>query len=141
MIGLDETFDPAAAVWQLMHNGPMPSAIGVPWARQFRDGWRYGLQTTDDHINPAGAVHGGILMAFADHTLGLYVWEAADRAPNVTIQLNTHFLDAVRPGDFLELRGEVTRASGTMVFVRGLIAVGGRDVVALDGIWRVFRPR
>ena len=101
----------------------------------------YGLVTRPDHMNPAGAVHGGILMCFADHVLGLYVWEAADRAPNVTIQLNTHFLSAVQPGDFLELRGEVTRASGSMVFVRGLIAVGDRDVVAVDGIWRVFRPR
>ena len=132
-------FDPAAHGWKLMDDGPMPSAIGVPWAKRLPDGWRYGMLTTPDHVNPAGAVHGGILMTFADHTLGLYVWEAADRAPNVTIQLNTHFLGAVKPGDFLELRGEVTRATGTMVFVRGTIHVGDRPVLAMDGIWRVFR--
>ena len=131
--------DPAAAGWQPMDDGPMPAGIGVPWAKRHADGWRYGLITTAEHSNPAGAVHGGILMAFADHVLGLYVWEAAKRAPNVTIQLNTHFLAAVRPGEFLELRGEVTRAAGTMVFVRGLISVGSRDVAAMDGIWRVFR--
>ncbi len=134
-------YDPLADGWKPMHDGPMPGGLGVAYAKRFPDGWRYGLVTRPDHMNPAGAVHGGILMCFADHVLGLYVWEAADRAPNVTIQLNTHFLSAVQPGDFLELRGEVTRASGSMVFVRGLIAVGDRDVVAVDGIWRVFRPR
>ena len=134
-------FDPTTDGWKDMTDGSMPGGLGAAWAKRFPDGWRYGFQTREDHVNPAGAVHGGVLMAFADHVLGLYVWEAADRADNVTIQLNTHFLAAVRPGDFLELRGEVTRASGTMVFVRGLIRVGDRDVLAVDGIWRVFRRK
>ena len=145
MTGFDpaagRTPDPAAAGWTPMENDAMPAAIGVPWRRREAERWIYGLQTRADHANPAGAVHGGILAAFADHTLGCYVEAAADGARNVTIQLNTHFLAAVTPGSFLELRGEVTRATGTLVFVRGLIAVDGREAVALDGIWRVFRPR
>ncbi len=119
----------------------MPAAIGTPWRKRLGDRWLYGLVTRADHANPAGAVHGGILVAFADHTLGCYVEAAADGAPNVTIQLNTHFLAAVEPGSFVELRGEVTRATGSMVFVRGIISVGDSDVVAVDGIWRIFRPR
>lgn len=134
-------FDPTAHGWKEMVDGPMPGGLGAAYAQRFPEGWRYGFLTREDHINPAGAIHGGILMAFADHVLGLYVWAAADRAPNVTIQLNTHFLGAVSPGDFLELRGEVTRATGSMVFVRGLIRVGKMDVLAVDGIWRVFRGK
>jgi len=132
-------FDPAAAGWTPMDNDVMPGGIGTPWRKRHENTWLYGLLTRADHANPAGAVHGGILVAFADHTLGCYVEAAADGAPNVTIQLNTHFLAAVVPGSFLELRGEVTRATGSMVFVRGLLAVGERDVAAVDGIWRVFR--
>jgi len=132
-------FDPAAGGWTLMDNDVMPAGIGTPWRKRHENTWLYGLLTRADHANPAGAVHGGILVAFADHTLGCYVEAAADGAPNVTIQLNTHFLAAVVPGSFLELRGEVTRATGSMVFVRGLLAVGERDVAAVDGIWRVFR--
>ena len=134
-------FDPAAAGWTPMDNDRMPAGIGTPWRKREGDRWIYGLRTQPDHANPSGAVHGGILVAFADHTLGCYVEDAAKGAPNVTIQLNTHFLSAVVPGEFVELRGEVTRATGSMVFVRGLIAVGARDAVALDGIWRYFRPR
>jgi acyl-coenzyme A thioesterase PaaI-like protein len=134
-------YDPGADGWIPMDDNPMPAGIGVPWRRRRRDGWCYGLLTRADHANPAGAVHGGVLTVFADHVLGCYVEAAADGAPNVTIQLNTHFLAAVDPGAFLELRGEVTRATGSMVFVRGIISVGERDVSAVDGIWRVFRGR
>jgi hypothetical protein len=45
----------------------------------------------------------------------------------------------VMPGAFLELSGEVTRATRGLVFVRGLIATGGRDAVAIDAIWRILR--
>jgi acyl-coenzyme A thioesterase PaaI-like protein len=57
----------------------------------------------------------------------------------VTIQLNTHFLAAVTPGEFIELKGEVTRATRGLVFVRGILSVGDREVAAVDGIWRVLR--
>lgn len=124
-----------------MDHDIMPAALGTPWRRLVAGAWEYALQTRADHANPAGAVHGGVLVAFADHTLGCYVEAAADGAPNVTIQLNTHFLERVEPGEFVELRGEVTRATRSLVFVRGIIGVGRRDVVAVDGIWRVFRGR
>lgn len=131
--------NPAEAGWIAMDDDRMPSAIGTPWKRLENAAWIYALQTRPDHANPAGAVHGGILVCFADHTLGCYVDAVAGGVPNVTIQLNTHFLAHVEPGDFVELRGEVTRATGSLVFVRGLLSVEGRDVVAADGVWRVFR--
>ncbi|MGE0417989.1 MAG: PaaI family thioesterase [Acetobacteraceae bacterium] len=134
-------YDPAADGWNPVDNDQMPSNIGTPWRRRVGDAWQYGLQTRPDHANPAGAVHGGILVAFADHCLGCYVEAAGGGVPNVTIQLNTHFLSAVQPGEFVALRGEVTRTTGSMVFVRGLISAAGREVVAVDGIWRIFRPR
>ena len=132
-------FDPAASGWTLMDNDKLPAGAGIPWRTPRGNSWRYGLLTRPDHANPAGAVHGGVLALFADHVLGCYVEAAANGAPNVTIQLNTHFLAAVEPGSFLELAGEVTRATGSLVFVRGIITVGERDVAAVDGIWRVFR--
>jgi acyl-coenzyme A thioesterase PaaI-like protein len=133
------SFDPAAHGWRLMRGAAMPASIGLPWSKRIGDAWHYGLLTTAEHANPQGALHGGILVTFADHCLGLYVWEAANRAFNVTIQLNTHFLAAVHPGDFVELHGEVTRASKGLVFVRGMITTGERDVAAVDGIWRILR--
>ena len=133
------SFDPATQGWRAMRNNDMPSGIGALWAKRDGDSWRYGMLTTDRHANPQGALHGGMLMTFADHALGLYVWEAAKRVPNVTIQFNMHFLAAVTPGDFVELRGEVTRTTRGLVFVRGILSAGDTDVAAVDGIWRILR--
>jgi acyl-coenzyme A thioesterase PaaI-like protein len=103
------------------------------------------LLTDGDHGNPNGIVHGGVLMAFADHSLSFLAWEAAGRAQCTTIQLNTHFLDAIRLGEFIELHGEITRRTPGLVFVRGVIGARDhnrlREVGAVDGIWRVLRSR
>lgn len=136
-------YDPIADGWRALPKAALPSGLGVPWAKRVDGGWRYGLQATAEHANRNGVVHGGVLTAFADHGLSLLAWEAAERAVCTTIQLNTQFLDAARPGEFLELRGEVTRRTRGLVFVRGLIGAPDhdalRDVVSVDGIWRVLR--
>ena len=139
------SFDPAADGWRLLPGAAMPGGLGVPWAKKVDGAWRYGLVTSADHNHGSGVVHGGVLAAFADHALSFLAWEAAERAPCTTIQLNTHFLDGVPPGAFIELRGEVTRRTRGLVFVRGVVSArdddGIRDAVAVDGIWRVLRPR
>lgn len=138
-------FDPAAAGWKLLRGAALPGGLGTPWARQIDGEWRYGLLTTADHGNPNGVVHGGVMMAFADHGLSLLAWEAAERTQCTTIQLNTHFLDGTVPGEFIEMRGEVVRRTRGLVFLRGLLHAHGQDtdrpVTSVDGIWRVLRPR
>jgi uncharacterized protein (TIGR00369 family) len=124
-----------------MRGAALPGGLGLPWARRSGAHWHYGLLTSDTHANPQGVVHGGVLATLADHALSLYAWEAADRAPCTTIQLNTHFLDAVQPGAFLWIEGEVTRRSRALVFTRGILRAAGRDVAAADGIWRILRAR
>ena len=117
--------------------------MGVPWALKVDGGWRYGLLTEAIHANNNGVLHGGVLMTFADHGLSFLAWEAAERMPCTTIQLNTHFLDAVKPGEFIELSGEVTKRTRGLVFVRGVVraigAVHAREAGAVDGIWRILR--
>jgi acyl-coenzyme A thioesterase PaaI-like protein len=139
------SYDPVAEGWRTLPGAALPSGIGIPWARRVDGIWHYGLLTDDDHGNPNGVVHGGVMMAFADHGLSMIAWEAAERAACTTIQLNTHFLDAIHPGEFVELRGEVTRKTRGLVFVRGVIGVRShdtqRDVGAVDGIWRILRSR
>lgn len=133
-----EPFDPAAAGWKQMRGSAMPAAIGAPWARRDGDTWRYAMLADATHVNPQGAVHGGILMTFLDHGMSIIAWEAANRHPSVTIQLNGHFIDAVHPGAFIELDAQVTRRTRSMVFMRGLLLVKDRPVVSADGIWRVL---
>ncbi len=136
-------YDPAAHGWRALPGAGLPGALGIPWTRKTDDRRQYGLLTTPDHANPAGSVHGGVLMAFADHGLSFLAWEAAERASVTTIQLNTHFLDAIHPGEFVELRGEVSHRTRGLVFVKGTVvaldATTERPVGAVDGIWRILR--
>jgi acyl-coenzyme A thioesterase PaaI-like protein len=133
------SYDPSEHGWRPMRGAALPANIGIPWAKKTENHWCYGMLTTAEHANPQGVLHGGMLMTFADHGLSMLAWEAAQRVPCTTIQLNTHFLAAVEPGEFVELRGEVTRATRGLVFVRGILLVGDRDVAVVDGIWRVLR--
>jgi acyl-coenzyme A thioesterase PaaI-like protein len=138
-------YDPTIDGWRALPGAAMPAGLGVPWAKKEGEQWLYGLLTGAEHGNPNGVVHGGVLMAFADHGLSFLAWEAAERTLCTTIQLNTHFLDAIKLGEFIELRGEVTRRTRGLVFVRGVIGVREgaktREVGSIDGIWRVLRPR
>lgn len=104
------------------------------------------------HGNKRGVVHGGMLATAFDVALGNASWHAASQKPCATVQLNVHFIGAVKLGDFAFVRVEVTKATRTMVFLRGVMVVTGQDgsdrvVATADGVWKIldwrgepFRP-
>ncbi|MCA1661920.1 MAG: hypothetical protein LC648_07085 [Novosphingobium sp.] len=54
----------------------------------------------------------------------------------VTVNLSGDFLDAARAGELIEATGEVTRAGGKTIFVRGLATADGRPVLSFTAIIR-----
>ena len=137
----DPPFDPEAAGWERRGTGNFSVLTGPFWARRDGEGWVYGLVVEDRHLNGAGIVHGGLLVTLADSALGLTVWDAAGRVPCVTVQLNTQFISAVLPGEFIEARAEILRRATSTVFIRGVLTVGDRIVAAADGVWKVLAAR
>jgi uncharacterized protein (TIGR00369 family) len=136
-------YDPATEGWRPVRDAPLPGGLGMPWAKRGETGWQYGLLTTDAHLNPAGVVHGGVLMTFADHAMSFLAWEAAERRNVATIQLNTQFLTAVPSGAFMIFDGRVTRRTRGLVFLHGTVSIAvdadpSLVVGAIDGIWRVL---
>jgi uncharacterized protein (TIGR00369 family) len=113
---------------------------GPLWTRREGDGWLYGLLIENKHLNPAGVAHGGALATLIDHVVSTVAWEACDRTPCVTVQLDTHFLAAVRAGDFALARASVTARTGSLVFVDGLVQVEGRAVLTARGVMKMLRP-
>jgi uncharacterized protein (TIGR00369 family) len=130
--------DLAAAGWKAMPAEDYPALIGPFLARREGDGWRYGFVAEQRHLNKGGVVHGGMLVSFADDALGATVFEAVGRQPVTTVQLNTQFIAPVRLGELAEMRAEVLRRTRTVVFVRGVLEVGGRAVVHADGVWKIL---
>lgn len=126
------------APWRRREFPGIPDSLEALWTRQDDDGWHYGLQLQAGHANAQGFVHGGVLMTFMDHALSLLVWEASGRAACTTVQLDNHFLEAVRPPAFVELDAEILRQGRSMIFVRGTLRSDGSDIMQATGVWRVI---
>ena len=127
----------AAAGWKLMRGSGFGELVGPILARREDETWAYAFQSGPQHENRQGAIHGGMLMTFADHAIGAIAWEASGRRKCVTMQLESQFLSAGIPGDFVECRGEAVRVARSVIFMRGMVTVGERPVLSATGIWKV----
>lgn len=133
--------NPATQGWQpLALDRGFPALVGPFWTRRDTDAPpRYAMLAEERHTNVHGIVHGGMIMTFADTGLGLTVWDAVGRRPCVTIQFACQFLDATRPGEFVEMDTAILRQSATVVFVRAALRVGTRTVAEANGMWKLLR--
>lgn len=117
-----------------MHNGPV-------FTKRLADGdiWR-GFRVLKRHCNGFGTLHGGMLMAFTDNLLG-YVTGFAASAPTLTMRLNADFLGMVRPGQWVDGHGWVTRKTKEIVFAQAELLVGERKVFTADGVFAAMQGR
>lgn len=105
---------------------------GEPPARSFA------LLIDERHVNMRGVIHGGMLMTFADAALGQAVWDFTDRAPSVTLNMQSQFLKPARSGDILEVTPELVRKTRSFVFVRGDFKVAGETIFAVTSVWKLL---
>lgn len=117
------------------------STLGPLLSRREGQGWVYGLRVDARHLNPAGIVHGGTLTSLLDHALSTVAWEQAGRIPCVTLQLNTSFVRAARPGQLLLARGTVTSSSGSMLFLNGSLHADNELLATAQAVMKRLTPR
>ena len=128
--------DPARDGWSIHVDEGFIDHVGPIWERREAGTTNYGFVAEPKHANLLGVVQGGMLMTFADRALGLEAWNAADGAPCVTVQFDMQFLSSARLGEFVALRPEVVRRTGSLVFLRGVLVTDGRAVAAASGVWK-----
>lgn len=134
-----DTADPAANGWKQHEVLGFSSLVGPFWSRSDDGPRSYAFVAEERHLNGNGIVHGGMLMTFVDQAIGMTVWDAIDRRPCATIQLNTHFVDAGRAGDLIEACPEIVRQTRSVIFTRAIVRSGTRTLLTADGIWKVLR--
>jgi len=128
-----------ASGWRQRSLPGFAGLIGPLWTRHEEPAWAYGVLATDEHTNPSGLVHGGLLTALLDHALSAIAWEALERRPCVTVQLDTHFLSTARAGQFLEARGHIVRATSSLVFMQGDVSVEGARIASACALLKAAR--
>jgi acyl-coenzyme A thioesterase 13 len=95
---------------------------------------RCAFQPRADHRNAGGAVHGGVLMSFADFSLFSFAYSALARGVRaVTLTCNCEFMGAANLDGWIEARGEVLRETKSVLFARGVVTQRDRAVLAFSG--------
>ena len=138
-------FDPAAAGWESYDADGFIGLVGPFWQRPKKsdkgEGFEYAFMAERKHHNRRGVVQGGMLMTFADRSMGMTCWYANERQPQATVQLDVHFVDAVQIGEFVECRAKVVRRTRSVVFMSGELVVGERVVATANGVWKTLGKR
>ncbi|MDB2439770.1 PaaI family thioesterase, partial [Hellea sp.] len=92
-------------------------------------------------MNQGGMVHGGCLMTFADFSLfAIAADEFQDGAYGLTVAFNSEFLSGAKEGQLVQSRGEVLRAGGSLIFVRGVVTADGTPCLNYSATLKRIRP-
>jgi acyl-coenzyme A thioesterase PaaI-like protein len=140
-------FDPAAAGWEPygQDDEGFIGLVGPFWSRPTKtehgDSFLYAFMAEKKHHNLRGVVQGGMLMTFADRSMGRTCFYANERQPQATVQLDVHFIDAVQVGEFVEAKCRVVRRTRSLVFMAAELVVGARVVATANGVWKTLGKR
>jgi uncharacterized protein (TIGR00369 family) len=127
--------------WRTWSRDSFESHTGPFWHRMDDDGQiRCAFRVEKKHLNGMGNVHGGAFMAFADYC-PFAIATPALQGPAVTVSFGCEFLDAAGEGELVEGSGEITRAGGSMIFLRGLLKSAGRPLFTFSGTIKRMKRR
>lgn len=125
------------AGWSTWGNGsdPFETLTGPFYMRSLAaGGYECAFMPTNQHANGMGNIHGGALMTFADFALFAHAHDQMSAHPCVTMQFESQFVGGAKVGVLIESAGEITRATRTMIFIRGLITQSGKPVLSYSAI-------
>jgi uncharacterized protein (TIGR00369 family) len=130
------------AGWGRYDTDPYENLTGPFYSRRDETGQMVcAFRAEKKHMNGGGHMHGGCMATFADYALFMIADEALKDVGSVTASLNCEFVDGAEEGELIEARGDVVRAGGSMVFVRGLITASGRPITNFSAIVKKIRRR
>jgi acyl-coenzyme A thioesterase PaaI-like protein len=129
------------AGWRTWKRDSFESNNG-PFYHRFEDDGsiRCAFRAEARHLNAMRCVHGGCYMTFADYCLFALAAHELD-GPSVTVSFSCEFLDTAKEGDLIETIGGVTRAGGSLIFVRGTLVTSGRPLFTFSGTIKRVKTR
>lgn len=133
--------NPPPGFESILSNSPFGWENGPVFERTVENGVERGFRVAGRHINAGGALHGGMVMTFADILLATAV-HAIATPPFVTIRLTTDFVGPAFEGDWVQGAAEAQAPQDGIIAVRGLITTGEKTVASAQGLFKaIVRPR
>jgi len=124
---------------RLNRGGPYMANLGELYCRRGEGEIVFAMRIEDKHTNMRGIAHGGMLASLADSALGLGLTLYCEgRQSFVTVNLSTDFIDAARPGDWVEAHVEVQKLGKRMAFANCFLQVGARRILRASGVFAVM---
>ena len=121
------------AGWRTWTRDSFETHTGPFWHRIDENGQvQCAFRVEKKHLNGSGNVHGGCFMTFGDYCLFALASPVLEGS-GVTVSFACGFLDAAREGELVEGTGEVTRAGGSLIFLRGTLKSGERTLFTYSG--------
>jgi uncharacterized protein (TIGR00369 family) len=128
--------------WRELDQGRFQDLIGAVYFRSRDDGSvDCRSETSRKHSNMADMLHGGYIMAFVDQALFAIAAPHLETHRAVTVTCNTEFMGAGAPGEDVFANGEVTRATGSLLFLRGMVTQAGRNLASFSAVLKKVAPR
>jgi len=120
----------------------MPPAAGFLGFRLMRSGNGsavYEFRPNENHQNTSGSLHGGVLCALADETMGrAFKTLLPSGSSGVTVEFKINFLSPVFPGDCLRASSEVISRGKSFFYIECAIRHhSGKLAAKSSGTFRV----
>ena len=116
--------------------------VGPIYWRDPGDGPEWiGFRADTHHKNLNGVVQGGMLMTLADRGMGRIARQQHGGNPVATIHFSYDFLGAAHMGCFIELRPQITRETGGLVFMESQVFADGDLIGRGNGVWKKLKKR
>lgn len=128
-----------ASGWSTLDDDGFLGLVGPLWHRVNDVRHEYAIIAQPKHKNRRGLVQGGLVMTFADRTLGMTARFETGANSLATVQMDTHFIDATKIGEVLISKPRMVRNTKTLIFMSTEITVSGRCVAMASGVFKVLR--
>lgn len=130
------------AGWSCWRQDAFEQAAGPFYFREDEKGPVAAFRAGAKHMNLGASVHGGCLMSFADFALfAIAKDEVGEGGFAVTAAFTSEFLSGAKEGQLIEARGEVLRAGGSLIFVRGIVTADGTPCLNFSATLKRLRFR
>lgn len=133
--------DPPPGFVQLTGRGGYTTHNG-PWYERYDEGGRLirGFRVLPHHLNALGIIHGGLLSAFLDTTMGSAVWLSTKRRA-VTLRLQLDYLNNTRLNDWVEGTADCTGFDDEVAYVTARLYCRRHTLATGQGVFALLSPR